>query len=414
MNKGAAIIMLYFKNSELASTYHVSVRTVRNWIESARQGKSDLALYEHGSRYYVSNTSGNLALIEKLVAEGKKYRPHHTVRTVTPKPEFYKLFNDYQIRDIITSLEVHHEIPCQYGYFDKGAEIWDEYTWKLENEESPNNINMTRKLLALDEKYLDELLESYDLVNVVDLGVGNGLPAKDLLGKLIDTDKLGSYIGIDISRDMLKIAQNNIDEWFGGNVTFEGHELDFSRDYFGDILAQHHIEKPDKRLCNVVLFFGGTAQNFRSQDDVFRVINRSMGLNDILLYIQKLDSESSRRYFDFSSGKEKILPTQEKFLADLLGIREDCYELDMGYDSQLKMRYIRLGLSTPLLFAFKSQAGSYETKLEKGDRILLWRAWQNSAIDIVSKLDRNGFDILQTTQTRKQEYMLTVSQVKHS
>lgn len=405
--------MLYFKNSELASTYHVSVRTVRNWIESARQGKSDLALYEHGSRYYVSNTSGNLALIEKLVAEGKKYRPHHTVRTVTPKPEFYKLFNDYQIRDIITSLEVYHEIPCQYGYFDKGAEIWDEYTWKLENEESPNNINMTRKLLALDEKYLDELLESYDLVNIVDLGVGNGLPAKDLLGKLIDTDKLGSYIGIDISRDMLKIAQNNIDEWFGGNVTFEGHELDFSRDYFGDILAQHHIEKPDKRLCNVVLFFGGTAQNFRSQDDVFRVINRSMGLNDILLYAQKLDTLLSRRHFNFSTkGQSYVLPTQD--MAALVGLDGECYEVERDYNEQERIRYIQLNLKLALELEFRSPKGTYVVNFEKGDRILLWRAWQNSAIDIVSKLDRNGFDILQTTQTRKQEYMLTVSQVKHS
>lgn len=405
--------MLYYKNAELASTYHVSVRTVRNWIESARQGKNDLTLHEHAGRHYVSNTSGNLALIEKLVAQGKKYRPHHTVKTVTPKPEFYKLFNDYQIRDIITSLEVHHEIPCQYGYFDKGAEIWNDYTWKLESEEAPNNINMTRKLLALDEKYLDELLETYDLVNVVDLGVGNGLPAKDLLSKLKSAGKLGRYIGVDISRDMLNIAQKNIVDWFGDTVIFEPHELDFSRDYFGDILAQHHIEKPDKKLCNIVLFFGGTAQNFRSQDDVFRVINSSMGLNDILLYAQKLDTLHSRGHFNFSTkGQSYVLPMKD--MADLVGLSKDCYEIERNYDETARVRYIQLNLILPLEIEFRSQHGTYRVTLDKGHKVLLWRAWQNSAIDIVSKLDRNGFDILQTTQTRSQEYMLTVSQVKHS
>ena len=80
--------MLYFKNSDLAYTHHVSVRTVRNWIDAAKQGKLVLDLHTHNGRQYVSNTARNLSTIERMVEDRKKYRPHRAVKVVTPKPEF--------------------------------------------------------------------------------------------------------------------------------------------------------------------------------------------------------------------------------------------------------------------------------------------------------------------------------------
>src|SRR5882724_9098521 len=108
--------MLYFKNRELAETYHVSDRTIRNWIEETKQGKLKLTLHEQDGKVCIANTTKNLGVIEELVAARKKFRPHHTFKVITPKPAFYKLYNQGQIYDIVSSLEIHHEIPRQYNY----------------------------------------------------------------------------------------------------------------------------------------------------------------------------------------------------------------------------------------------------------------------------------------------------------
>src|SRR5688572_32898613 len=100
--------MLYFKNVELAEKYHISLGTVRNWIDAARDGKLDLALHTKDDKVYVANTAGNVLAIERLVQGGKKYRNTKAVKTVEPKPEFYTLYSEDQIYDIITNLEIHH------------------------------------------------------------------------------------------------------------------------------------------------------------------------------------------------------------------------------------------------------------------------------------------------------------------
>jgi len=42
--------MLYFKKSELAETYHISEKTVTNWIRETKAGKLHLELHEANGR----------------------------------------------------------------------------------------------------------------------------------------------------------------------------------------------------------------------------------------------------------------------------------------------------------------------------------------------------------------------------
>ncbi len=77
--------MLYFSNQELATTHHVSVRTVRNWIEAAKAGKLVLTLHTKGERSFIANTPKNSLLIKELVLKGKKFRPHRAQKTVMVK-----------------------------------------------------------------------------------------------------------------------------------------------------------------------------------------------------------------------------------------------------------------------------------------------------------------------------------------
>ena len=215
--------MIYFKHTELAKEYHVSLKTVHNWIDAAKQGKLDLKLHEENSRVYVANTPTNHLVLDRLADNGKKYRNslHHKV--VSPKPEFYQAYSRRQILDIISSLNIHHEIPQQYNYFKEGATDWDAWIKRLDGEDSWSMLKGSVSLLRDNRDAIDRLLEDYDRINIVDMGVGNALPVRELLGYLADQGKLNRYIAIDISQNMLDIAERNIQSWFGDRIAFEGH-----------------------------------------------------------------------------------------------------------------------------------------------------------------------------------------------
>ncbi len=405
--------MLYFKNSELAYTYHVSVKTVSNWIESTKQGKLDLTLHEVGKRSYVTNTTRNIAIIEQLVERGKKYRPHRALRVVTPKPEFYRLYNQAQIYDLVSNLEIHHEILLDYSYFGEGAAYWDGYAHRLLKEETPNNLTATKKLLVQNSSYIDDLLAKYDKVNVVDVGVGNALPVKDFLKHLITNGKMGRYVGVDISREMLKIARKNLRKWFGNQLVFEDYELDINHERFINLLAEDYLSGTDDNAANIILFLGGTVQNFRRPDAPLRMIHDSMGVDDFLVHAQKLDTESSRKYFDFNLQPSKsALATNHRLIFDLLNIDPSLYDVEMGFDQNKKERYIRVRFKIALTLKFDFEVGQRKLDLDKGDTILLWRARQQTALEVMEILDANEFYTLQSSQTDDQEYMLTISRIK--
>lgn len=405
--------MLYFKNPELAKMHHVTLRTVLNWIEAAKQGKLDLTLHTEKGKSYIANTARNTAAIKQLVEERRKYRNTRAVKVVTPRPEFYKLYNEAQIYDIVSNLEIHHEIPRQYNYFDGGAESWDAYIQRMDRENTPSNLTMTRKLLQKNRDYIDDLMSKYQMVNVVDIGVGNALPVKDLLEHLIAHDKLGRYIAIDISPEILRLAEQNLNKWFGKRIKFEGYEIDISRERFANILAEDYIKNNANHTGNLILFLGGTLQNFRKRDVPLQVINDSMGANDLLLHTQKLDSLATRNHFDFSAKPGvKVLPPIHGVVIDLLNINPSMYELEIGYDEQRRERYERVRFNVSLTIKFEFIEGQRLININKGEAILLWRASQDSAMDIINQFDRNDFYMLHSSQTEDQEYILTVSRVK--
>jgi uncharacterized SAM-dependent methyltransferase len=405
--------MLYFKNIELAEKYHISLGTVRNWINASQKGTLDLTLHTQNSKMYVANTTNNILTIEQLVADRKKYRPHRALKLLTPSKIFYELYNQAQIYDIVTNLEVRREIPRQYNYFDEGAKSWEQYIQRMDHEGVPSNLTMTRKLLASNQSYIDDLTAQYMRVNVVDIGVGNALPARELLSHLLEQGKLARYIAIDISPEMLRIAKHNIEEWFGQRVAFEGYEIDISRDRFANILNDEHIMHSIKNSVNLILFLGGTLQNFRKRGVPLQVINDSMGVNDLLIHTQKLDSAATRRHFDFNAQPgEQILPPIHGLVVDLLNITPSLYDLELGYDEISHERYERIRLKVALTIKFKFDNGERLINLEKGEAILLWRASQDTALNIVHQFDQNDFYVLHSSQTDDQEYILTVSRVK--
>ncbi|HSX28156.1 MAG TPA: L-histidine N(alpha)-methyltransferase [Candidatus Saccharimonadales bacterium] len=402
--------MKYFKNLELARIYHVSEKSVRNWIEATRAGRLNLELFEKEGRSFISNTDSNQRIVEQLVAKGQKYKNSRGQKTVKPTPEFYKLYSKKQILDIIANIDIHREIPLQYSYFDGGSEYWDKFTQRLLEESGPNVLKSTIELLRLDRGYIDMLLKDFKDVNVIDLGVGNGLSVRETIAHLHNKKLLKRYTGIDLSREMLDLAKHNIDEWFDGQVTFEPTIRDISYDRFEDLTEP--LSDSRAPTANVILLLGGTLTNLRTPNHALEVINSSMGKNDLLIYAKKLDTEKSRRYFDFNLEYKQHLAPNHKLILDYLNIDESLYEIEQLFDQERKERLVRVRVKVDLSINIEIESFQRQVQLKKGEPILVWRAKHQTALEVINQFDSHGFNLLHATKSPDQEYLLTISKIK--
>jgi uncharacterized SAM-dependent methyltransferase len=405
----------YFKNTELAARYNISEATVRNWVKAAKEDKLRLELIEVGSRTYVAKSISNIPLIKALVEQNRKYRNSLSVKTITPSKSFFETYSEAQVYDIARSLELHHEIPRQYGYFGEGAKAWDEYIQRQAAADMPSLLKRTIELLASNYSYIDKCLAKFRRVNVVDIGVGNAFPVKDLLTHLIAQGKLGRYIGLDFSDDMLSIAKQNLSDWFGDELNFEGYQLDIAREGFPNIVAEDYL-KSEQDTVNLVLFLGATPTNLRVPDDAFRTICESMNPHDLMIYTDKLEPiEELPEWYEHSyvvKPKKPELLDRHKMILDQMGIEGSFYKPELGFDGRTNQRYSRAKLKFGLTIKLNFGINEKTLNFEKGDSILVWRCWRTTTRALEDLLERNGFYMLHSSQTDDREYILTVAAVR--
>jgi len=401
----------YFKNTELAKIYNVSEKSVRNWIQAARDGKLDLQLYEKEDKFWIANTTRNTALIEQQVEKGKKFKNSRAFKTVSPSKDFYAFYTQREILDIISNLTIHHEVPTQYTYADGAARYWDSYANRLSAEESPNVLNRTLELLSSSEKSLDTFIEGYGKVNIVDLGPGNGLPIRPTIAKFLEEGRLNRYIAIDSSKEMLDILEQNVKKWFKGKVKFEGYVLDFSYQRFDHLFTDDYARDEADAPINLVCLLGGTLSNFRSPSQTLQMVNQSMGIRDLLLYTAYLDTPATRRYFDFNTAQPNQKYRSELIL-EKMGIDDSLYSIEQVFDEKKSARLISIVPKIDLTVAFQLANGVRYVELKKNVPILLWRHWHQKPVEMIREFDRGSFNILQLTQSRDQQYLIMISNIK--
>ncbi len=405
--------MIYFTNSQLKAQYGVSYAAINRWIKTAKEGKNNLMLYEEGGKSRIANTSKNELILKKLVAEGKKYLNSNVRKVIRPQEKFYELYSRKQILDIIKNLDIHQEVPLKYGYFERGAKYWDDYANRLWNEENLNFLNANVALLKANFSNINSYLKGCEQVNVIDVGSGNGLATKDFLGYLVNQEHLKvKYIALDISADLLKIVERNVNQWFGDKIEFEACNRDMTFERFDDIISSEIIGESSVMTRNIVLLLGGTLTNLRSPNEALNVIYNSMDKSDLVLFTNKLDSEASRRYFDFTSSEEdRKLATLYRVIIDMLNIDESLYDIESGYDDKIRQRFIRIRLKVAISLEFIFKEGKRVVDFNSGDTILLWRYWHKSATEVFDQFQENGFTLLHSSLDVNREYLFTASAI---
>jgi uncharacterized SAM-dependent methyltransferase len=247
---------------------------------------------------------------------------------------------------------------------------------------------------------------------VVDVGAGNSYPVKDFLSHLLKLGKLNRYVALDISSSMLELSKRNITGWFSDDVAFEGYEYDMNQNQFSNLLFDKDPENIADNRVSLILLLGGTLSNMRNPDKVYKMIHDSMASNDRLVYVTKLDTEVSRKYFDFNATNKTVLSDNHRFVFELLNINETLYDIEMGYDQSIKERYIRVRLRNAIKIGFMLNNKMRDVFLQKDDAILVWRGIHHTKDSIINQFSRNNFDLIHSDQTDDRNYILTVSRVK--
>lgn len=396
--------MHYYKSTELADLYGVSRRTVTNWIKQTQDGKLGLELFNKDDAAYVLKSEQNQLLLQTLVHERRKYVNTRSSKIASPTPTFYETYSDQQIHDIIRSLNVIKELPLQYSYLGEGAIVWDQFRAR------PNRNFDPEVLIPANISYLNTILNEYDYVNIVDIGVGNGSGAKSLVSRLHNSGKLKRYIGIDISPNMLKITAQNMYEWFDNEIQCETYVRDITTETFSDLISEPpDSDSKEVSTINLVLLLGGTISNFRNPNDVLRVIHRSMSQDDILLTGFRLATPTVKHQLGFINSYQK----QVKSLLDMMGLDESNYKTEIGFDEEAGIRFGRIRMRHSAEIEFKLQKGTWYVNLAKDETVLTFRAHFNDIFSAPKTLFYdNGFNPLLVSQRLNHEGALIIADLK--
>lgn len=402
--------MKYFKNTELAKLYNVSEKSVRNWIQAAKEGKLELTLHTENGKAAIANTPKNTLIVEELIARGKKYRNSRAFKTATPLQRLYEVCTPRQVYDLVSSIDIHREIPHQYSYLNGGASHWDKYAHKLFREKTPNSVTNTIELLDLNDQYILKLCRNASKINVVDLGVGNCLPVRGMLERLVATGRFNRYIAIDTSIDMLNIAQKNIAQWFS-DIHFEGHVRDISYDRFDDLIIPDTFTDDSESIINLVFFFGGTVSNLRDPAQTLRTIQNSMGKDDVFLMSRKMDTDATRRFFDFTLD-DVGHDMKERYMLDMMGVDSSYYDIEQFFDVEARSRIMQARLKVDLALKFSNGEKKRTIELHKGEGITIWRSDHKTLQETMEQLDLSGYETLQASKSIDHQYSLFVCKAR--
>lgn len=406
--------MKYFKNSELTRLYGVSDKAVRNWVEAAQKNRIGLELIHSGKRHYVADTLQNSFILEDLVKHGQKFRNRRSHQKVSPSNTFYKLYSPKQIIDIALNLDSFHEFPHQYRYSGAGANYWDDYLHKLYRAGRDNTLIDTIQLLETNLDYIKALTTDFKYIEIVDIGVGNGLVVKNFVQHIKETGKLRKYKCIDVSQELLDITEANLRKWCGTDLVIEKHVRDITYERISDVVNHGRIGDSSKNTITIFLFLGGTITNFRTPDRALFTLHDSMSKEDILITSLKLDSERSRRYFDFhiEDDRHGMLPYQDIQALQLLNIEEKFYEPEQFYDNQRHSRFVQIKLKVSLSIHFQLDSFERVVYIPKGEHILLWRIAHFRESDLIAQYEKTSFENLLYSKSKNREYLILISRIK--
>lgn len=394
--------MKYYKNIELAKMYQVSIDTISNWIHSSIEGKLELQLYNSGKRIYIVDSPFNHYQLKNLAEKSRRFKNKKYLKPIQAADSFYSTYSDKDIINIIRGIDLEREIPLKYCFFGCGAALWNQQAEAIWAQQPGTVLPNTKSLLRYTKNLVEDYLENYSKINIIEIGPGNAIPSRELIKQVFDSGKLGKYIAYDISTDMQEFAHKNLITWFGKDFPYEFYCGDITRDSFPELVFSNSIAKTDNGVCNMFLFIGGEIENDRLYQEQLKNIAKSMGKNDILILEHGLDNDRSKHNFTFYEETAPINNEDLKFrgqVLDYLGITPDTYDVERYYSYEKKAKVVDIVLECDYKISVDINKSKYQLLLNKNEHITIWRYNSHTYLDVINEIGNAGFELVMTSTT---------------
>lgn len=313
------------------------------------------------------------------------------------------IFSPRQLSELITAIKGRNEFPLKFAYVSKiGTQRWD----KIAKARSvdPHGINRveTNLLGAKVEAFLSSF-KNLKKLNIIDIGPGNAAPVMLLLQRLKEKNIQFRYVPVDISSEMLNLAEKNVRVAFP-NMPIQKVQLDFELGNFPEIT--YNLRKGGYQ--NFMLFLGSTLGNQSDRNRVLTNFRDSMTSDDYLaigvelVNPYKIDKLMTQYDVGHSPQARDLMLT----VAEYVGLKRSDGEIEVKFNSTLNQVEGFLHMLKDKKVKFADE----EIIFEKGDKPLLFVSHKFTEWLFTKTLTDVGFRIELLTTSSEKGYSLAMCQ----
>lgn len=304
--------------------------------------------------------------------------------------------------ELLSALESRAESPLKFAYVGEGHKKWIENARK-----SRENHEIQFKEDLLKQESLPFIFRKIDsktkVVNIIDFGCGDGVPMTSIFDYLknIATISTVRYISVDISRDMLAVAENFIKTHFPG-VEIISIISDFEK---GDVLERVLQLSKVANTQNYFFLLGNTLGNFDNTERVLSNLKLSMFPEDQLVIGNQVSNVFAAPKFVEYYHAEEVFNLVASTLKNY-GMNCIFKEYNVRWNSIKRQIEMFLSLENDRKIVIAGQNVCFE----KGEEILLAISKKFIEESIVEVFNHVGFRIeLFTTNKEKDTCIVSVA-----
>ena len=355
---------LYLSIKTISDTLDVSFNTAKKMV--------DKACYLQRKDDKIINNEFNMEALQNLANESRKLIKKYKKNVIDSTNRIYEMVDDRELQLIVNNLELHRTIPVKFTYKGKGFNDWVNYISKSSKVSEDTEL-IIHNLYNIEDQFIGA-----KQINLVDLGVGDGNTASDLILMLQSKNLMGDYYGYDISQKMLDFAKKTIIDKTG-LVPKKMSVFDFEDEAMNKEYAQIQIESQNPIL---VLSLFGTISNSYDTEQTLKNIKKGLAKNDAILITDDIYSFEIESNFNVWKSPDNI----KRYLRipKYLGILpEDCDEV-MEFNHKRSRRFVSLQLNKDIELEFTNLGKTLS--LKKNDLIHLFTHKADTFEKLIAKV----------------------------
>ncbi|HBB34951.1 MAG TPA: hypothetical protein DDZ80_15655 [Cyanobacteria bacterium UBA8803] len=319
-------------------------------------------------------------------------------RVAQPSAEFYSIFSQEELLDIIHTLEFRREIPLKYSYKGTGAQNWDKFYLKYIRPRWYRNSNPEILLLRDNFALINSHLAKSRQLTIIDVGVGNSYSIKEFIHRLNQMGKVKRYIALDISKELLELSQRNFINWFP-DIRFSSCTIDIENCSLSKILLKNQDNLEADDTAKIIFHLGVTMGNHHNRIGVLKNLRNSLGKNDLLVFTNEIGSNSQwdgRARGGFKYHVDKVYAWLKKHI----GIdSEDC-QLLRKYDNLTDSIVANIKLCHDYAINFSLSAIEQQIEIYTGEEITIWRQHKYEIPELRQEIEQAGLELVHYSTDR--------------